>query len=92
MGCLISILCFIFFPVIYFWYQFRRARKGLDEVIRNQMNRQQGGDSTGYSSADGPSDGSSTAETASPGTNGIRKPHIFKPGEGEYVDYKEIDD
>ena len=93
MGCLISILCIIFFPVIYFWYQFRRARQGLDEMVKNQMNRQDNGSSSGYSSASRSSEtkDQSTAEPTSQGASGIRKPHIFKPGEGEYVDYKEVD-
>lgn len=92
MGCLISILCFIFFPVIYFWYQFRRARKGLDEMVKEQMRRQ--GRTSDHTSNSGTynSNGSSREEEVSPGGSGIRKPHIFKPGEGEYVDYKEIND
>ena len=91
MSCLISILCFLFFPVIYFWYQFRRARKGLDEMVRNQMNREQRGGSSSASGT-GPSSDSGAAETASAGVSGIRRPHIFKPGEGEYVEYKEIEE
>ena len=80
---------------MYFWYQFRRARKGLDEMVRNQMNREQrGGSTSGHSSASGagPSPDGGAADAASAGVSGIRKPHIFKPGEGEYVDYKEIDE
>lgn len=93
MGCILSILCLIFFPFVYFWYHIRRAKSNLDDMMREQMgyretNRQQEGFSPGGASPSADASDSS----ASPGGTGVRKPHIFKPGEGEYVDYKEMDD
>ena len=87
MGCLISILCVIFFPVLYFWYQFYKVRKGMGKMMDEQMKRNRENSSSGSHTQGSDSMGSSQAS----GGTGIRKPHIIKPDEGEYVDFKEID-
>lgn len=75
MGCLVSILFFIFFPVIYFWYQINRAKSNFRDFHEQQMRQRSG--STSYSSQDTPQG---------------KRPHVFKPGEGEYVEFSEVDD
>ena len=88
MGCLISILCVIFFPVIYFWYQFYRLRKGMGKMMDEQMRRQrENGSSGSYAQGSDPMGGRQSKETT-----GFRKPHIIKPDEGEYIDFKEEKD
>ena len=37
MGCLISILCVIFFPVVYIWYQFYNVRKRMGKMMDEQI-------------------------------------------------------
>ena len=50
--------------------------------------RQRSG-STSYSSQDTTSEGS---EAATADTPQGKRPHVFKPGEGEYVEFSEVDD
>lgn len=88
MGCLISILCVIFFPVVYIWYQFYNVRKRMEKMMDEQMKRQrENGSSSSYTQGSGTADNNRTTSG-----NGIRKPHIIKPNEGEYVDFKEEKD
>lgn len=88
MGCLISILCVIFFPVVYVWYQFYKVRKSMGKMMDEQMKRQrENGSSGSYTQASNTAD-----DNRSTRATGIRKPHIIKPNEGEYVDFKEEKD
>ena len=89
MGCFLSILCILLFPFIYFWYQIRQARKRVDEMINNQMNRQQ--QRAEYEDS-GNANRYDDRGTSSRSGSGIKKPHIIKPDEGEYVDFHEIED
>ena len=88
MGCLISILCVIFFPVIYIWYQLYKVRKGVGRMMDEQMKRnRENGSSGSYAQGSDP-----MGSRQSSGGTGIKKPHIIKPDEGEYVDFKEEKD
>lgn len=87
MGCLVSILFFIFFPVIYFWYQINRAKSNFRDFHEQQMRQRSG--STSYSSQNTTSE---ETEAATADTPQGKRPHVFKPGEGEYVEFSEVDD
>ena len=57
-------------------------------MMDEQMKRQrENGSSSSYTQGSGTADNNRTTS----GT-GIRKPHIIKPNEGEYVDFKEEKD
>ena len=79
MGCVVAILMFIFFPIFYMWYQLRSSIKSFNE----QNNYRQRERRT--------SNGTDTSSNPKTSTYNEKKKHKFKPGEGEYVDYQEME-
>lgn len=79
MGCLVAILFFIFFPIVYMWYQLKR---GLNSFDKQTSHRQREGRTA---------NGSDTSSQRDTSRSKSKKKHVFKPEEGEYVEYQEMD-
>ncbi len=80
MGCLVTILFFIFFPIIYMWFQLQRGMNRFNRMEREQQERKREQQSTKDQAND---------DNAQYGKN-KKKKHVFKQNEGEYVDFKEL--
>ena len=76
MGCLYAILIFVFFPIIYMWVQLRRGM--------NQLKKQQEEFYNQRSNQNRQEDEEPQEQQAAG-----KKKHVFKDGEGEYVDFEE---
>ena len=79
MGCVISFLILLAAPFIYMWVQTQRMFSRFNDKFDKTD-----GNNTGNYNQNG-----NDAENGNHKQTGIKKPHVFKPGEGEYVDFSE---
>ena len=93
MGCLLSLLTLLLFPIFYAWLSFQRMRNGGGGNFWG-AGRQPGSDTAhnnsnnAYGTA-GQERQNSTESSLS--KSYVKKPHVFQRGEGEYVEFSEID-
>ena len=84
MGCLKALgfflLVFVFFPLVFIWFQLRRGVKNFRSA--NERKGQYGTTNDGKNSYN--------SETNEAKNNTEKKKHVFKSEEGEYVDFKEL--
>ena len=80
MGCLVAILFFVFFPIIYMWVQLRRGMNQFNRQFDQQSRKQDTGNT-----------GSNAQNTEGQNERGgyEKKKHVFRDNEGEYVDFEE---
>ena len=87
MGCLLTLLFFIVAPFLYMWFQTQRMMSRFNDRFNNPDNT--------YANNSGSTNGNmrnkDTTNADSQRKDG-KKPHVFKPGEGEYVDFSETKD
>ena len=87
MGCLLTLLFFIAAPFLYMWFHTQRMMSRFNDRF-NDQNKQ-------YSNNNGSTTGNmrnNDTANSNPQKKGGKKPHVFKPGEGEYVDFSETKD
>lgn len=87
MGCLLTLLLFIAAPFLYMWFQTQRMMSRFNDKFNDPNNQYANNNSSTNGNMRNNAGANSDAQQ-----KGGKKPHVFKPGEGEYVDFSETKD